>query len=121
MDRTESRRLVRILLPYMALWCALAGTLAAFATYETAKSRTHAIESAQAELESIAWLASEHALQTLSGVDRSLETVRMMHERRLTSTSLAELLPAFAGNDIERRISLFDRDGRFVASSGPVA
>src|SRR5512140_1179753 len=103
MDRTESRRLVRILLPYMALWCVLAGTLAAFATYETAKSRQYAIESAQAELESIARLASEHALQTINAVDRSLATVRIIHERHLTPGNLAQILPAFhVDNDVER-------------------
>src|SRR5581483_5969625 len=127
MNRTDSRRLVRILLPYMALWLALAATLASFATYEITKSRAQALESATGEIESVARLAGDHALQTLTAVDRMLATVRVLHERHLTSAGLAEVLPAFhvgtsngadrADDGVERRILLFDRDGRFVASS----
>src|SRR5689334_9982189 len=122
MDRNESRRLARALLPYVALWLVLAAMLAAFAVYEIAKSRAQARESAKSELESIARLASEHALQTLSGIDRSLATFKALHARHLAGTGVQDLLSAIAASDdIEGRISLFDRDGRFVASSRAIA
>ena len=122
MDRNESRRLARALLPYVALWLVLATMLASFAVYEIAKSRVQARESAKSELESIARLASEHALQTLSGIDRSLATFQALHARHSAGTSVQDLLFASAASDdIEGRISLFDRDGHFVASNRAIA
>lgn len=118
MDRNDSRRLVRILLPYVALWLALAVMLGVFAAYEIRKSRTQALDTARAELGTISRLASEHALQTLSGVDRALATFQAFHDHRMVSASLSDLLTAIADDDDgDGRISVFDRDGHFVASS----
>ncbi len=113
-----SRRPFRILLPYVALWTALAALLAAFAAYEISRSRDHALETARAELESLARLSSGHVRQTLRTGERVLGALARAHERRQGEASLRDLLPTMR-DDADERISLFDRDGKFVASSGP--
>ena len=118
MNRNDSRKLIRVLLPYMALWAALATMLAVFAAYEIRKSRTHALDTARAELGTISRLAGEHALQTLSGVDRQLATFQALHDHHAIGATLPDLLSRLPADDGRAaRISVFDRDGHLVASS----
>ena len=54
----------------------------------------------------------------LDGVDRTLTLAKLFHERKISNVSLGELAEAMRpveGTEAERRINLFDRDGRFVA------
>ncbi len=120
MDRpaSRSRRLARVLLPYVTLWAALAALPVAFAGYEIVRSREQALDTARAELESVARLSSGHVRQALRAGERVLATLASIHERRPGDAPLQQVLPALQ-DDAEERISQFDRDGRFVASSGP--
>ena len=117
MERPPLRALCRMLLPYVAVWAAVAAALAAFSMYEVTGSRHETLENARAELTSIARLTSEHAHQAIQGAERNLATARAL--RNAMGPQFVALLPAFdTAVGIERETLLFDRTGGLVARSG---
>lgn len=122
MDRIQSRRIIRIILPYAALWAALTAALIAFASYETANSRQHAVAASEARIGHVSRLLREHAVESINGADRVLAALQLIHQRRLIQEPVRALLPAFYAGDSEPpRLAIFDAEGRLLASTGPAA
>jgi hypothetical protein len=120
MDRTELTRVARILWPYLALWLVVAAALVGFAGYELRHHREAALGAGRAEAENLARVMSEHMQQVLDSADRTLTLAKIVHEHRLAQEPLGAITDAMKpmhGTEAERRINLFDRDGRFVAST----
>jgi diguanylate cyclase (GGDEF)-like protein len=120
MDRTELTRVARILWPYLALWLVVAAALVGFAGYELRHHREAALGAGRAEAENLARVMSEHMQQVLDAADRTLTLAKIVHEHRLAQEPLGAITDAMKpmhGTEAERRINLFDRDGRFVAST----
>ena len=122
MDRIEFSRIARILAPYVALWVVLAAGLIAFQGHEVDRNRRAALEAGRAEAQNLALVMSQHMAQVLDATDRTLTLAKLFHERKVTSLSFSELAEAMRplqGTEAERRINIFDRDGRFVGSTDP--
>jgi diguanylate cyclase (GGDEF)-like protein len=100
----------------------LATALIGFASFEVDHNRRAALAEGHAEAENLARVMSEQVQQVLEGAERTLTLVKLVHEHQLASPPLATLAAAMKpiqGTEAERRINLFDRDGRFVASTDP--
>ncbi len=108
MDRSQSRRLVRVLMPYLVLWGVLAGVVGALAGREISSSRARALEAAELDLAAVAGLTGEHASLKLQAVAAELATVRILHDRFLMTTPLPVLLAALDGGDPAGVITRFD-------------
>ena len=122
MDRIELSRVARILAPYVALWFVVAAGLVAFSAYEVDRNRNAALESGRAEAQNLALVMSQHVGHVLEATDRTLAVAKLLLERRGSTVSVRELSAAIMpiqGTDAERRISVFDRDGLFTASTDP--
>ena len=122
MDRIEFSRIARILAPYVALWLVVAVGLVAFQVHESNRNRQAALETGRAEAQNLAQVMSQHMAQVLDATDRTLALAKLFHERKIMTLSfgeLAEAMKPMQGTEAERRINLFDRDGRFVISTDP--
>jgi diguanylate cyclase (GGDEF)-like protein len=120
MDRTEFRRVARILVPYVTLWIGLAAGLVAFQIHEVDRHRRAALEAGRAEAQNLSLVMSQHMAQVLDATDRTLTLAKLFHERKLMNLSFGELADAMKpmqGTEAERQINLFDRGGRFVVST----
>ena len=120
MDRIEFSRVARILAPYVALWLVVAAGLVVLQVYEVDRNRRAALETGRAEAQNLALVMSQHMKTVLDGVDRTLTLAKLFHERKVSNVSLSELAEAMRpveGTEAERRINLFDSNGRFVAST----
>ncbi len=115
MDRTESRRRLRILLPYMAVWAALAGVLSAFVAFEITRSRTQALDAAWQGLEGAAHITAMHAQQTIGHAAGVLEALIRVQGDAAKDSSLPELVAAFSGLRPGERVAWFDQQGRPLA------
>ena len=122
MDRISLSRVARILSPYIALWLVVAAGLVAFEAYELNRNREEALAQGRAEAENLAFVMAGHMVQVLDVTDRTLALFKLVHERKLSNDSLANLAEAMKpvqGTDSERRFNVFDAAGRFVMSSDP--
>ena len=122
MDRIEFSRVARILGPYLALWLLVATGVVGFATYELQHNRTAALALGRAEADNLSRVMSDHVGKSLDAIDRTLTLIKVVHEQKLADHTLARLADAMKpvqGTEAERRLNLFDREGRFVASTDP--
>jgi diguanylate cyclase (GGDEF)-like protein len=120
MDRIELSRVARIVAPYVALWVVVAAGLVAFQIHEVDRNRNAALEQGRAEAQNLSLVMSQHMAQVLDATDRTLTLAKLFHERKVMNLSFSELADAMKpmqGTEAERRINLFDRDGRFVGST----
>jgi diguanylate cyclase (GGDEF)-like protein len=118
MNRSQPLSLLRALAPYAALWVVCAALIAAAAVYGVIADRDRDHSDAEKELANLSRLMQVHALRTLDGIDRSLSLARAVQERRVSGTTLADLFDALRlTEEGPRRVTVFDRDGRFVTSS----
>ncbi len=122
MDRIEFGRVARSLAPYVALWVVVAAGLVAFQVHEIDRHRHAALETGRAEAQNLSLVMSQHMVQVLDATDRTLTLAKLFHERKVMNLAFSELADAMKpmqGTEAERRINLFDRDGRFVSSTDP--
>ena len=120
MDRIEFSRVARILAPYVALWVVVAAGLVAFQIHEVDRHRDAALENGRAEAQNLSLVMSQHMAQVLDGTDRTLTLAKLFHERKVVNVAfsrLADAMKPMQGTEAERRINLFDRNGRFVSST----
>ena len=118
MNRTQPLPLLRALAPYAALWAVCAALIAGAAVYGVIADRDRGRSGAEQDLANLSRLMQVHALRTLDGIDRSLSLARAVQERHISGTTLADLFNALrVGDDDPRRVTVFDREGRFVTSS----
>ncbi len=120
MNRSESWRIARVVWPYVALWCLVAGGLVGFARHEVDGHRQRTLDAGRAEAGNLARVMSEHVAQVFQGIDRTLALFKAAHETQVAPDALARLRSAMLplhGTEAERRVDRFDADGRFVGST----
>lgn len=117
-----SRRLLRLLWPYVALWLAVACAVGAYAWHEVTSTRERELASGRVEAENLARLLQEQVLRSVEGFTRTLGLIRIVYENTGGATKLAGLtdsLDALGSTDIERRVLRYDRDGWLVDATDP--
>ncbi len=108
------------LLPFMALWLVLAVAFCCYAVFENERERKLAFTDAQVELETVAGLMRDQVERTIDGVDRTLSMFKVIYEKNLTQTLLFNMFDGVRSADhAQRRVLVFDRDGRFLTSTDP--
>jgi|SRR6266540_469337 len=111
--------IARILWPYVLLWLLLAAALTATVVVQIAGDRERDVADARTRVDNLSRVLADNVTRTLDGIDRTLTVVKAVHERNLSSAPLETLFDAFKlGEDIERRVAVFDRDGRLVTATG---
>ena len=107
-------RLLRILLPYVALWVVVAAALAAYAVHEVRSTRDRELAAGRIEAENLARVLQEQVARSVEGFQRTLGLIKIVYEsdrRRTQLTGLTESLNSSNLSQIERRVLRYDRDG----------
>jgi len=111
---------MRAMSPFVGLWLVLATGFCSYALYENEREREVALTEAQVELETVARLMRDQVERTIDGVDRTLSMFKVIHEKHLTPALLSNMFDGVRSADqAQRRVLIFDRDGRFVTSTDP--
>src|SRR6266542_1054846 len=119
MSVPRSVSIARILWPYVLLWLLLAAALTATVVVQIAGDRERDVADARTRVDNLSRVLADNVARTLDGIDRTLTVVKAVHERNLSSASLETLFEAFKlGDDVERRVAVFDRDGRLQTATG---
>ncbi|MGI8894981.1 MAG: sensor domain-containing diguanylate cyclase [Casimicrobiaceae bacterium] len=107
-------------LPFIGLWLVLALGLCSYAVYDNEQERKLVFKRAQIELETVARLMRDQVERTIDGVDRTLSMFKVIHEKQLTQALQSNMFDGVRSADQEqRRVLVFDRDGRLVTSTDP--
>ncbi len=120
MLRTSSVRLFRVLWPYVALWLVVAGALGGYTWYEIASSRERELAAGRIEADNLARVLQEQVASSVEVFSRTLELLKIVHERTRGSIPLSTMtaaLNATGNSEVERRVARFDRDGRMADST----
>ena len=122
MNRTLISGLTRALAPYLALWLVCAALVCGAAIYTVAADHDRDRNTAQKDAANLSRLIQAQAMRTLDRIDRTLSLVRAFQERRIIGPSPRSLFETLRlGDDVGRRVTVFDRDGRFVTSTASEA
>jgi diguanylate cyclase (GGDEF)-like protein len=114
--------IARVLWPYALLWVVLAAALTTTVFVQVANDRERDIANARTRLDSVSRLLADNVTRALDGIDRTLAAVKTVHEREPSAAPLDTLFDAFrTGDEIERGIALFDRNGRLLTATGPAS
>jgi diguanylate cyclase (GGDEF)-like protein len=84
--------------------------------------RDRDLAEARTRLDNLSRVLADNVAQTLDGIDRTLTVVKAVHERNLSPAPLETLFDAFKlGDNVERGVAVFDRNGRLLTATGPHA
>ncbi|MEO8507853.1 MAG: sensor domain-containing diguanylate cyclase [Betaproteobacteria bacterium] len=116
----DRARVARLLGPYVALWFVVAAALGGYAWYEIASTRERELAEGRIEADNLARVLQEQVARNLEGLQRTLDLVRIVHERTPDGLSLAGLTDALvvaSSSEVERRVTRFDRNGNLIDST----
>lgn len=112
--------IAKVLWPYALLWLLLAVALTTTTAVQITTDRDRDLADARTRLDNLSRVLARNVAQTLDGIDRTLTVVKAVHEQNLSSAPLETLFDAFKlGDDVERAVAVFDRNGRLVNATGP--
>jgi diguanylate cyclase (GGDEF)-like protein len=118
MHRPRITGSLRALAPYLALWLVCCALVGGIAVYTVVAGRDRDRSTAQKDAANLTRLMQAQAMRTLDAIDRTLTLVRAVQERRLAGPSPRSLFQTLRlGDDAQNRVTIFDRDGRFVTST----
>ncbi len=118
MNRPRITGSLRALAPYLALWLVCCALVGGAAVYAVVADRDRDRNTAQKDAANLTHLLQAQAMRTLDSIDRTLTLVRAVQERRLAGASPRSLFQTLRlGDDANDRVTIFDRDGRFVTST----
>jgi len=118
MNRLRLSALLRGLAPYLALWLVCSALVGGAVVYAVFADRDRDRSDAQKDAANLTRLMEAQALRTIDAIDRTLSLVRAVQERQLSGSSSRSLFQTLRlGDDVQHRVTVFDRDGRFVTST----
>jgi diguanylate cyclase (GGDEF)-like protein len=118
MNRLHISGLLRGIAPYLALWLVCSALVGGAVVSTVVADRDRDRNDAQKDAANLTRLMQAQALRTLDTIDRTLSLVRAVQERQLAGSSPRSLFQTLRlGDDVQYRVTVFDRDGRFVTST----
>lgn len=118
MNRPHVFVLLRALAPYLALWLVCCALVGGAAVYAVVADRDRDRDIAQKDATNLTRLMQAQAMRTLDAVDRTLTLVRAVQERHITGSPPHTLFQTLRlGDDPQNRVTIFDRDGRFITTT----